>query len=626
MTIAQAFALALQHHQAGRLAEAEALYRRIIAVQPNHAEALRLTGAIAHQVGRHDLAAEWIRRALVLDPNNPDSHCTLGEAFHATGRVDEAIAAYHRALELKPNFPEAWNNLGITLGERGQLDQAIVAFRRALELQPDRPNVLDNLGNALTQRGQFDEAVAACRRALEVQPDYWPASNNLGLALAAQGHLDGAIASYRRALELQPDSSLVHNNLGVALVGQRQFAEAATALRRAFQLEPDIPETLTNLGAALAAQGQFGEAIAAHRRALELQPDHLEALTNLGAALTGLNRTDEAIAAYRRVFAIKPDFADARQNLALALLLRGDLRKGWEEYEWRWKLREIAPLRRNFTQPLWDGGPLDGWTLLLHDEQGLGDAIQFIRYLPLAAQRGGSIVLECQQPLQRLFQTAAPDLPVVARGRPLPAFDVYCPLLSLPRIFSTDLGNIPGTAPYLRADSAGAALWRERLARPRSSLKVGLAWAGNPDHKNDRLRSLPLASLAPLADVPNVRFYSLQKGAAAAEAGAPTAGLELIDLTEDLRDFADTAALIANLDLVIAADTAVAHLAAAMGQPVWTLLPFAPDWRWLLDRSDSPWYPTMRLFRQPRLMDWAPVIADLRAQLQLLVQSREAKP
>jgi hypothetical protein len=312
--------------------------------------------------------------------------------------------------------------------------------------------------------------------------------------------------------------------------------------------------------------------------------------------------------------------------------VQGDFLRGWEEYEWRWKLKDAASPQRNFTQPQWDGGPLEGRTLLLHAEQGFGDAIQFIRYLPLVAQRGGKIILECQPELQRLFQTMAPDLPVVARGQTLPAFDVHCPLLSLPRVFSTDLSNIPRTVPYLHADAAEAAIWRERLAGPGSSISGSdrpSARTSRWDSSGRATRPTRMIATAPSNWPASLRWpkspacdsISLQKGAAAAEARTPPAGMELIDVAEELKDFADTAALLANLDLVIAVDTAVVHLAGAMGKPVWTLLPFAPDWRWLLDRSDSPWYPTMRLFRQPSIGDWDSVIAEVREQLQLLVHS-----
>ena len=653
MTISEAFHLALQHHRAGRLADAEALYRQILAVQPNHAGALQFLGVIAHRVGRHDVAVGWIRQSIATDPANPVAHYNLGEACCALGRLDEAIAAYRRALELKPDFPEAHNELGAALGRQGRAAEGVSAFRHALDLKPDYVEALNNLGVALAELRQFDESIRACQRALQIQPDQAEAWSNLGIAFQGQGRLDECVGAYRRALQITPNCVRSLNNLGNALKDQGRLDEAVASYQQALQITPDFPDALNNLGNALRDRGQFDQAIAALRRALEIKPGYPDALNNLGNILRDIGQLDQAIAAYRQAIAVNPNFSEAHCNLgnalddkgqfnesvaayrqaivltpddprphfgiSFALLAQGDFLRGWEEYDWRMKGADFP--HRDFTQPLWDGRPLEGRTLLLHDEQGFGDAIQFIRYLPLAAQRGGNIILECQPELQRLFQTMAPDLPIVARRQALPHFDVYCSLMSLPRVFSTDLSNIPGTAPYLRADAAEAAIWRQRLGGPCSSLKVGLVWAGNPGQKNDRHRSMRLASLAPLADVPAVRFYSLQKGAAAAEASAPPAGLELIDVAEDLQDFADSAALIANLDLVITVDTSVAHLAGAMGKPVWTLLRFLPDWRWLPDRSHSLWYPTMRLFRQPRLTDWASPIADLRAQLHLLVQS-----
>jgi len=306
---------------------------------------------------------------------------------------------------------------------------------------------------------------------------------------------------------------------------------------------------------------------------------------------------------------------DGHWNLALALLVQGHFPEGWEEYEWRWKTKGLLSPRQLLPQPLWDGRPLAGRAILLHAEQGLGDTIQFIRYLPLVAQRGGRVIVECQPELQRLVQAMTPDIPVLARGQPLPDFAFQCPLLSLPKALGTTLATIPATVPYLHADAQNVQMWRDRLAGHGSALKVGLIWAGNPHHKNDRNRSVKLASLAPLAQVPGVQFYSLQKGAAAAQAKTPPPGMDLIDRTDDLQDFADTAAMIANLDLVIAVDTSVVHLAGALAKPVWTLLPYCPDWRWLLKRQDSPWYPTMRLFRQPEIGDWDSVIQQLAAAL-----------
>jgi Flp pilus assembly protein TadD len=683
VTVQQAFDLALHHHQAGRLIEAEALYRQILAVQPKHAAALHLLGLVAHQAGQNDVAVELIRHALVLEPNYPealsslgaaliakgqpdeaiaaysqaitlqanypDAYYNLGNALWRCGRVEEAVTAYRRAIVLKPNFPEAHMNLGNVLREQGQLDGAIAAYRQAIVLQPDSPAAHYNLGGAMKDKGQMDEAATAYRRSIVLQPNNANAYCNLGIALGEQGQLDAAIAAYRQAIALQPNFPEAHNNLGNALRGQCQLAEAISAFHRAITLKPNyaeaycnlgialrdqgqldaaiaayrqgiallpnLPEVHNNLANALGEKGQLDEAVAVYRQALVMRPNFPEAHYGLGNALWENGRVEEAIAAYRQALVQKPDFPDAHVNIALALLARGDFLSGWEEYEWRLKGKDAPSLLRNFTQPRWDGGLLDGRTLLLHAEQGFGDAIQFIRYLPWVIQRGGNIIIECQPELQRLFQRMVLDLPVIAKGRPLPAFEIHCPLSSLPRAFSTDLSNIPGTVPYLHADDNAVTIWQERLARVGDSLQVGLVWAGNPIHKNDRRRSLKLASLAPLAEVPGVRFISLQKCAAAAEARTAPEGMELIDVGDQLEDFADTAALLANLDLVITVDTAVAHLSGAMGKPVWTLVPFAPDFRWLLNRSDSPWYPTMRLFRQLRPGDWDSVIQKLAIEL-----------
>ncbi len=390
---------------------------------------------------------------------------------------------------------------------------------------------------------------------------------------------------------------------------------------RRIALEPSYAEAHSNLGNALASNGQFDDAIAAHRQAIALKPNYAEAHSNLGNALAGKGQLDSAIAAHRQAIALNPNLSEAHKNLALALLARNDFQEGWEEYEWRWKCKEL-PFPRDSAQPQWDGSSLEGRTILLHAEQGFGDAIQFIRYLPMVAQRGGKIIIACQGELQRLFQTMAEGCHIVVVGPSPPAFDFHCPLLSLPRAFATTLANIPNIVPYLQADAEDARRWQRRLADHCSIVKVGLVWAGKAAHKNDRNRSMKLARLAPLAQAPGVLFFSLQKGEAAVEGKTPPASLELIDWTEELKDFADTAALIANLDLVIAVDTAVAHLAGAMGKPVWTLLPFVPDWRWMLERKDSPWYPSMRLFRQPSLGDWDSVVTRVAEALSLWIKER----
>jgi len=652
LTIPQTFDLAIQHHQAGRLSEAEQLYRQLLARQPAHADALHMLGVIAYQTGRHELAVALIRKAIAVHPNWPEAYYNLGNTLKELGQLEEAITAFQRAIALKPNwaevhnnlgnalqaagraaeaiaacrqaialqanYPQAYNNLGNALRDHGKVDQAIGAFHQALALAPAFPEAHNNLGAALKDQGSFAQAVAAFRQAIALNPRYAEAYSNLGVALKEQGQLDQAIDAYRQALTINPNYPEALSNLGMALKEQGQLDQAIDAYRHALAINPNYPEALSNLGIALIDKGLLEEAITSCRQATILKPAYAEAHNNLGLVLSVQGRLDQAVAAYRRAIALKPDLADGHWNLALALLARGDFAEGWEEYEWRWDCTEARGSRRKFRQAEWDGGPLHGRTILLHAEQGLGDTIQFIRYLPLVVRRGGRVRVECQPLLERLLQAMAGDITVVARGQPLPEFDVHCPLMSLPRVLATTLPTIPGQVPYLHASAQSAKWWRNRLANHGPAIKVGLIWAGNPQHKNDRNRSIKLATLAPLAQVSSVDFYSLQKGAAAAQ--SPPPGMNLSDPSDDLKDFIDTAGLIANLDLVIAVDTAVAHLAGAMGKPVWTLLPYAPDWRWLRDRTDSPWYPTMRLFRQSAIGDWAGVIQQVTAALASLVQ------
>jgi tetratricopeptide (TPR) repeat protein len=647
MTLEQQLESGMSHHRAGRLDQARASYLEALALDPSRPEPLDLLGVIAIQTGQFDEAIEWIRQAIAINPRVAGYHSHLGNALHGKGQHEEAIAAWRVAIGLNPGFAEAYADLGNALREIGRLKEAVEACRQAVRLDPNSFVALNNLGAALQDPGQLDEAIAAYRQALRINPNLAETHNNLGNALLGKGQPDEAITEFQLAVQLKPESADIHRNLGTALYEKGRLDEAIAAHRQAIRLKPDYADAYNNLGLALTGKGKLEEAIACYRQAIRLKADFAEAYNNLGNALRNKEQLDEAITAYRQAIRLKPDFAEAHsnlcllaemgqldeaiaacrraivinpnfpeahKNLSLILLVRGDFQQGWEEYEWRWKCKDFPP-PRNFAQPQWDGCPLEGRTILLHTEQGLGDAIQFIRYLPLVEQRGGKIIIECQAVLQRLFQTMAGGCQVVVRGQPLSAFDLHCALLSLPRVFRTNLADIPNIVPYLHADAGDAGRWQHRLAEHSPFAKVGLGWAGNPRYDNDRNRSIKLARLAPLGQIPGARFFSLQKGEAAAEAKTPPAGMELIDWTQELEDFADTAGLIENLDLVVTVDTAVAHLAGAMGKPTWVLLPFSPDWRWLLDREDSPWYPTMRLFRQPTRGAWGPVLQNIAAAL-----------
>jgi len=464
-----------------------------------------------------------------------------------------------------------------------------------------------HLGNLLRDRKRLAEAIAAYRRALEIKSDFFEAHNNLGIALRDFGQFEQAIAAHHSAIALEPENPRAWNNLGVAFSAIEEPAEAILAYRRAIDLHPQYSHAFHNLGKALAVSDRFDEAIASFRRAVELKPDFAAAQGDLSNALKHEGRLEEALEAARHAVELKPDSAEAHCRFGLMLLRTGELEHGWAEYEWRYRIS----VPWSFPHPRWAGDDLHGRTLLLHADQGLGDSVQFIRYAPLIAARGGRIILRCQRQLARLLKYFPGVQQTLSEDDPLPVFDVHCPLINLPVAFKTSLQTIPSTGPYLRANPTLVRAWGSHVDPTHKRLKVGLVWAGHPSHSNDRYRSADLSTFAPLGDCGEIAFYSLQVGPSAVEVGSPPPGLNLIDLTAEISDFADTAALIEHLDLVIAVDTSTAHVAAAMGKPVWVVLPFVAEWRWLIDRPDTPWYPTMRLFRQPKLNDWEGAIAQL---------------
>jgi tetratricopeptide (TPR) repeat protein len=436
-----------------------------------------------------------------------------------------------------------------------------------------------------------------------------------GYQLQLKGQVAEAERLYKQALHSDPRCHSALHQLGLIARERGQHAEALDLMTAAVAADRGSHEALGNHGLILHDLGRHAEAIDSFNRALILKRDNVPALYNRGLAQVALNRPKEALASFSRAIALEPGHADAQFNAAMLHLLLGDFRAGWKQYEWRWRRPEGAAVQRSFAQPLWLGDqPLTDKTILLHAEQGLGDAVQFIRYAPLVAARGARVLVEVPAPLKPLIEGLAGVSAVIARGEPLPAFDLHCPLLSLPLAFATELASVPGAAPYLRAGDDRIAAWAPRLP-PRRGLRVGLAWSGNPALKNDRNRSIALARLAPLWDLPDVQVIGLQREPRPDDADVLRAAPQLMNLGDDVKDFADTAAVIAQLDVVVAVDTAVAHLAGALGRPVFVLLPYAPDFRWLIARSDSPWYPTARLLRQPAIGDWEGVVADLCREL-----------
>lgn len=496
----------------------------------------------------------------------------------------------------------------------GRLHEAESLLRQILGQKPDHPDALHLLGLIAHHGGHHEAAIELLRRAIVGLPEAADLYANLGAVLGSLRRYDQAIEQYRRALALDPGHPDAHNNLGNAFARTSQRSEAEAEFRRALELRSPFPEAINNLGLVIRDQGRSQEAVSYFHQAIALRPNYAEAYNNLGATLERLGRHPESMAAYHQALARWPDFAEAQFNLGLSLLLQGDFEQGWPLYDARRRMID-ASVARDFAQPLWDGAPLGGRRILLHAEQGHGDTIQFVRYVPMVAARGGQVIVQCQPALVRLLASQETFGQVIAQGEAPPAFDVQCPLMSLARIFRTTLQNIPTPIPYIRPEQPLVEQWRRRLAPYGDKMKIGLAWAGSAVHIFDRDRSFPLSALAPLAQVKGARFFSLQKGPEAAQAKSPPAGLDLVDHSDLLNDFADTAALIESLDLIIACDTAVVHLAGAMGKPAWVMLPFAPDWRWMLNRADSPWYPTLRLFRQPTSVDWVTPIEQARQAL-----------
>lgn len=611
--VAALFSEGVKLHQAGRFAEAEAIYRRVLAARADHPGALHLLGVLDIQRGSPAEALEKISAAIAVNPAAAPFHGNLGTAYQALGRLDEAVAAYREAVRLDPSYADAHNNIGALYEKRAQYRAAVDSYRAALAARPDFVEASSNLGQLLRRAGEYKEAVQLLSRAIELGAKDGATHRALGMALARLDRNDEAIAALRRAIAIDPSDHEAHNQLGNRLRHKGLPREAEESYRTALRLKPDYVDAHNNLGNMFYRVGKLDEAEACYREALRLKPDYADGYGNLGIVHMGMGRYEEAVATLREALRLRPIYPEAVSNLSQALLVMGAFAEGWDKYEQRWKLPALKP--RPFRRPWWRGEPLAGETVLLHAEQGVGDIIHFVRYASLVRDLGATVLLEIPKETMRILAPiAGPGITLVARGAALPHFDVHCPLLSLPGAFGCDLSNIPATVPYLHAEPELAARWRARLG-PGSELKVGLVWAGNPQHANDHNRSFRPIAFKPLWNVPGVRFFSLQKQRRDGDEADIAKLGEIVDLGPELGDYADTAAALAGLDLLISADTSVVHLAGALGRPVWTMVPFSPDWRWLLGRADTPWYPTMRLFRQPRRRDWQSVMARVAEDL-----------
>ena len=578
-------------------------------------EALHLAALARLQQRDYETGVKLMVAALRVNPSAAEAWANLGLALAALDRHDDAIASFDRALLIMPDIAEVLCSRGVSLARLDRHADALASFDQALAIRPDYPETLYNRGVMLAHFERHAEAVASYDRALAIDPSHAKALNNRGNALGHLGRNEDAIASFDAALAIRPDFVEAWVNRGLTRAELGRHHAAMADFDRALALDPDHAEALFNRATALVRLDRPEDAIASFDQALAIRPHWADAVANRGAALVSLNRQAEAIADFRRASAIEPDHAEANCNEALAWLRLGEFRRGFAKYESRWALPELVAQRRTFPQPLWLGGEtLRGKTILLHAEQGLGDTLQFVRFAPLVARSGAHVVLEVQPPLERLMSGIEGISRIVGKGNPLPEFDVHCPLLSLPLAFGTERDSVPAEVPYIVAPALHAAKWRARLGEP-TSPRVGFAWAGSPTNRNDRNRSIALAALAALVSVPGIELVSIQKDLGETERELLCAFAQVTHVGDELEDFADTAAVMSLMDLVVSVDTSVAHLAGAMARPLWLLLPFAPDFRWMLDREDSPWYPTARLFRQPSIGDWDSVLARVQTEL-----------
>jgi tetratricopeptide (TPR) repeat protein len=585
----------------------------------NTPAALYRAGVEHLRAGRHLDAHICCQQALTLDAEHADTLHLMGQLSLHARQYDHALAWISRAIRREPKT-EYLTSLGNTLLQQGRREDALATFDKAVQLSPNDADVWRNLGNVLAEMGRPADAVLSFQHALKLNPCHWDAANKAALLLYPLERYEEVLVYFDLCDELQPNHFPTLYMRALTLRNLKRFEQALADNKRAHALDPTSADTCNNAGNVLRSLGRNEEALSWFDRSLKLQPNSPSVLANKALSLSELRRFDEAFAVYRRARAIDPGHVATDWNLALLQMLTGDFEAGWAGREARWKIPVVSAGYPRPSQPKWLGEePIAGKTLLLCADEGLGDSIQFVRYVPMLVSRGASVILVVHDELCPLL----PGMAGVSQCLPksaetLPAFDLHCPLSSLPLAFGTRLDTIPVEKTYLPPPAADRVqAWEGRLG-PHAKLRVGLVWSGNPKHNNDHNRSIPLRMLARILDV-DATFISLQKDPRPDDKATLLERSEIVDLTQHLTDFAETAALVSCLDLVITVDTSVAHLAGALGRPTWILLPYTPDYRWLLDRDDSPWYPSVRLFRQDETRDYARVINRVRSELNAMI-------
>ena len=592
----------LELHHKGQLAQATVVYQRVLESHPNNFDAWHLSGLIAAQSDNPLRAVELISKAIEINPNNAAAWTNHGNILKILKRLEEAVSSYDCAIKIAPHYAEAYSNRGATLAELNRLEEAILSYDHAIEISPNSAAAYNNRGNALKRLKRSEEAVASYDRAIAIRPDYAEAHNNKGNVLEDLRRLQEAVASYDRAITIRPDHAEAHNYRGV---------------------------TLQKLG-------RLEEAVESYDRAIAIRPDYAAAYMNRGLGLLELRRVMEALSSYDMAISMKPDYGSAHFNKSLALLLVGEFETGWKLWEWRWKKGELNIGPRTFSEPLWLGHEsIQNKIILLHAEQGLGDTIQFCRYAKLVKELGATVLLEVPKTFWGLLRNIGFADLLVDRGKGRPAFDYHCPLMSLPLAFGTKLSSVPMSSAYLIADDQKVGYWRNKIAvNATGRLKVGLVWSSGTHVNHPEAweayarRDIPLDVLARALSTVNADFFSLQKGDPSESA---IRGREyeywphgnFYNYASELKDFSDTAALVENLDVIVSVDTSTAHLSAALGKRTWIMSPFAACWRWLLDRDDSPWYLSVKLYRQSEDRRWEPVLRRVVDDLLALIDSTQ---
>ena len=609
---------AIRAHASGSLEEAKYFYKKTLIEDPQNATALGWLGSIEAQHKNYDIAKDLLLKALAQEKNNKDFLLNYANLLFEKRQFCDAVKYYQKAIRQQPNDPISFANLAACYNEQSQPLLGLRAADQSIQLKPDYAEAWNNRGNALHDLKRYEEAITHYDKALSLKPDHHQAWIDKGVTLCKLKRFDDAITHYDKALSLKPDHHQAWTDKGVALHELKRYEEAITHYDKALSLKPDHHHAWSNKGNTLHELKQYEEAIAHYDKALSLKPDNAKAWSNKGVTLHELKRLDEAIAHHDKALSLKPDYHDASWNKSLSLLLQGDFENGLLLYESRWtseKISEIAG-KRFFDGPSWLGAEsIQDKTILLYGEQGFGDFIQFCRYAKKVADLGAKVILEAPRPLAGLMENLEGVSQLVIKGEKLPFFDYQCPLLSLPLAFKTNLDTIPNPSGYINLVNHPDKImeWKERLGL-KSKLRVGLVWSGNPNHENDHNRSILLWDILPF--LPNqYEYISLQKEVRGIDNSTLDSNPHILNFASHLNDFLDTAALIDNLDLVISVDTSVAHLSGALGKKTLLLLPNVPDWRWLLDRVDSPWYPSMKLYRKTFISDWKSVLDRVKLDL-----------